>query len=211
MRVKKKDHLTVQKKAKIVGMADGGTATSQISHTYNIPRSTAQSVLEQNKAQDTDKQAKGSDRPMKTTNRDHQELKQLLETNRKTKLSDITDMMTTKISTRTARKRIRDLGYSNRVAVKKPFVNEIQAKKRLAFAREHLNWTVADWNQVIWSDESSFKIGKSSQPDLVWQTRSEKFRADCLQGTFKSGRTSTMVWGVFFSTTKLPLVFLPPK
>jgi hypothetical protein len=73
------------------------------------------------------------------------------------------------------------------VAVKKPFVNKIQAQKRLAFACKHLNWTVADCNQVIWSDELSFEIGKSSQPDLVWQTRSEKFSADCLQATFKSG------------------------
>jgi hypothetical protein len=105
---------------------------------------------------------------MKTTDCNHQELKQLLETNRKTKLSDITNMMTTKISTRTAQKRICNLGYSNRVAVKKPFVNKIQAKKRLAFARKHLNWTVADWNQVIWSNKLLFEIGKLSQPDLVW-------------------------------------------
>jgi transposase len=133
MRVKKKNHLTVQQKAKIVGMADGGTTTSQISHTYNIPRSTVQSVLEQNKARNTVERAKGSGCPMKTTDHNHQELKQLLETNRKTKLSNITDMMTTKILTQTAQKRIRNLGYSNRVAVKKPFVNKIQAKKTTCF------------------------------------------------------------------------------
>jgi DNA invertase Pin-like site-specific DNA recombinase len=50
MRVEKKKHLTVQQKAKIVGMADGGKTTSQIAFNYNIPRSTVQSVLEQNKS-----------------------------------------------------------------------------------------------------------------------------------------------------------------
>ena len=38
-------------------------------------------------------------------------------------------MIKADISTRTLRKRIRDLGYNARVAVKKPFVNEIQRKK----------------------------------------------------------------------------------
>jgi predicted transcriptional regulator len=192
-------------------MANGGKTTSQIAHTYNIPRSTVQSVLKQNKSQNTVERAKGSGRPMKTTNRNHQELKQLLETNRKTKLSNITDMMTTKISAQTALKKICDMGYGNHVAVKKPFVNKIQAKKQLAFACKHLNWTVAHWGKVIWSNKSSFEIGKLSEPDLVWQTRSQKYNPDCLQATFKSGRTSTMVWGAFFSTTKLLLVFLPPK
>jgi hypothetical protein len=197
-------------------MANGGKTTSQISCTqisctYNIPRSTVQSVLEQNKSQNTFERAKGSGHPMKTTDRNHQELKQLLETNRKTKLSSITNMMTTKILAQTAQKRIRDTGYGNCVAVKKPFVNEIQAKKRLAFACEHLNWTVADWSKVIWSNKSSFEIGKLPKPNLFWKTRSQKYNTDCLQATFKSGRTSTMVWGAFFSTTKLPLVFFPPK
>jgi hypothetical protein len=148
---------------------------------------------------------------MKTTNRNHQELKQLLETNRKTTLSNITNMMTTTILAQTAQKQICDMGYRNRVAVKKPFVKKIQAKKQLTFACKHLNWTVANWGKVIWSNKSSFKIGKSSKPDLFWQTRSQKYNPDCLQPTFKSGRTSTMVWGAFFSTTKLLLVFLSPK
>jgi len=29
-------------------------------------------------------------------------------------------------------------------------------KKRLQFARAHLNWTVEDWKNVAWSDEFRF-------------------------------------------------------
>ena len=34
---------------------------------------------------------------------------------------------------------------------------------------------------------------------------------DCLTPTFKSGRTSIMVWGAFTSTYKLPLIAMPPN
>jgi hypothetical protein len=95
------------------------------------------------------------------------------------------------------------------VAVEKPNVNNFQKEKQIKFAQEHLNWTIADWKQVIWLDESLFKIGKNSQVVRVWRTKEQKYDIDCLEPTFKSGRTSTMVWGAFFGKTKAPLVSIP--
>jgi hypothetical protein len=44
----------------------------------------------------------------------------------------------------------------------------------------------------------------------VWRTcKEQKYNINCLEPTFKSGHTSTMVWGAFFGTTKAPLVFIP--
>jgi len=34
-------------------------------------------------------------------------------------------------------------------------------KKRLQFARAHQNWTVEDWTNVAWSDESGFQMVES--------------------------------------------------
>jgi transposase len=59
--------------------------------------------------------------------------------------------------------------------------------------------------------ESLFEIGKNLQVVRVWRTKEQKYNLDCLELTFKSGRTSTMVWGAFFGTTKAPLVLIPPK
>jgi hypothetical protein len=33
-------------------------------------------------------------------------------------------------------------------------------------------------------------------------------KIDCLKPTIKSGQSSTSIWGAFFGTTKIPIVFL---
>ncbi|KAI7936884.1 hypothetical protein MJO28_015783, partial [Puccinia striiformis f. sp. tritici] len=33
-------------------------------------------------------------------------------------------------------------------------------------------------------------------------------KPECLEPTFKSGRSSTSIWGAFFGGTKIPIVFL---
>jgi transposase len=67
---------------------------------------------------------------------------------------------------------------------------------------------VADWQKIIWSDESSFEVGKLSEKIRVWRKPTEKYCNECLVPTFKSGRTSVMIWGAFVNTTKLNLVFM---
>lgn len=45
----------------------------------------------------------------------------------------------------------------------------------------------------------------------VWRRTDERFNPDCLAPTFKSGRSSVMVWGAFVDSTTLPLVVMPPR
>jgi len=67
-----------------------------------------------------------------------------------------------------------------------------------------------DWRAVLWTDESSFEIGKPSRQIKVWRGKKAKFDPKNLVPTFKSGRVSTMVWGSFFSNKKGPLIVVPP-
>jgi len=39
-----------------------------------------------------------------------------------------------------------------------PLICTTNMKKRLLFARAHQNWTVEDWKNVAWSDESRFLL-----------------------------------------------------
>ena len=47
---------------------------------------------------------------------------------------------------------------------------------------------------MIWTDESSFENGKDSAKVMVWRLPFEKYFEECLAPSFKSGRTSLMVW-----------------
>ena len=42
-------------------------------------------------------------------------------------------------------------------ALKKPFLNLCHRRKRLQWAKEHQNWSIDDWNRVLWSDETIFQ------------------------------------------------------
>lgn len=44
--------------------------------------------------------------------------------------------------------------YNTRRPHQVPLISTTNRKKRLQFAQAHLNWTVEDWKNVAWSDES---------------------------------------------------------
>ncbi|GFV04904.1 transposable element Tcb1 transposase [Trichonephila clavipes] len=95
-----------------------------------------------------------------------------------------------------------------RVAIPKPLVLGRNASKRLQWCRDHLNWAQLQWEQVIWSDESSFTLFQTTGRVFVWQTPTEAFHVDCLVPTVKHGGGSVMVWAAISSRGSGPLVVL---
>jgi hypothetical protein len=53
--------------------------------------------------------------------------------------------------------------------------------------------TVEDWKHIIWTDESTFEIGKNTQQIRVWCNLSERYDTACITPSFKSGRLSVMI------------------
>jgi len=53
---------------------------------------------------------------------------------------------------------LRWMGYNSRRPHWVPLISTSNRKKRLQFARAHQNWTVEDWKNVAWSDESRFLL-----------------------------------------------------
>ncbi len=43
-------------------------------------------------------------------------------------------------------------------AKRKPYVNMVQKRRRVLWAKAHLKWTVLKWKSVLWSDESKCEI-----------------------------------------------------
>ena len=55
---------------------------------------------------------------------------------------------------------------------------------------------MADWNKVIWSDESKFDLFGSDGRYYMRRRVGEEYLAECVQQTVKFGLV--MVWGVYF-------------
>ena len=99
-------------------------------------------------------------------------------------------------SSRTVRRRLDDAGLYGRVARKKPLLTDRHKLIRLNWAKEHKNWSVHDWNMVIWSDESKFNLFGSDGRVYIRRRIREDFHPDCIQQTVKFGGGNVMMWGV---------------
>jgi transposase len=71
----------------------------------------------------------------------------------------------------------------------------VHIARRLAFAKKYQSWTLEQWRNVLWTDESSFEKGKASRRIHAWRTKDEANNLACCTSTFRSGRFSVMVWG----------------
>ncbi|KAG2203550.1 hypothetical protein INT46_000846, partial [Mucor plumbeus] len=55
----------------------------------------------------------------------------------------------------------------------KPKMNEEHKKNRLEWAHLHKNWSSEQWRQVIWSDESRFRVSGNDGTPLVLRKEGE--------------------------------------
>ncbi len=72
-----------------------------------------------------------------------------------------------KASRSTTHRRVKEFVYSCRIPLVKPLLNHRQRQRRLTWAKEKKNWTVAQWSKVLFSDESKFCISFGNQGPRV--------------------------------------------
>ncbi len=99
-----------------------------------------------------------------------------------------------KASRATTQWRVKEFGYSCH-------------HRRLTWAKEKKNWTVAQWSKVLFSDESKFCISFGNQGPRVWRKGGEAHSPSCLKSSVKFPQ-SVMIWGAMSSAGVGPLCFL---
>ncbi len=78
-------------------------------------------------------------------------------------------------------------------------------KRRLQIAQDHQNWTIEDWKNVVWSDESRFLLRHSDDRVRIWHKEHESMNPSSFVSTVHAGG-GLMVWGIFSWHTLGPLV-----
>ncbi len=132
-----------------------------------------------------------------TTNRENRSLMRIVKQNRFKNLGELHKEWTeagVKESRATTHRRINEFGYSCH-------------QRRLTWAKEKKNWTVAQWFNVLFSDESKFCISFGNQGPRVWRKAGEALSPSCLKSSVKFSQ-SVMIWGAMSSAGFGPLCFL---
>ncbi len=62
------------------------------------------------------------------------------------------------ISEHTTHRTLKQMGSSSRRPHRVPLLSDKNRTRRIQFTQDHINWTIADWKYVAWSDESRFLL-----------------------------------------------------
>ncbi|GFV26223.1 transposable element Tcb2 transposase [Trichonephila clavipes] len=112
------------------------------------------------------------------------------------------------VSSRTIRKRLAEGHSGSRRPLRVLPLTPTHRRLRLVWCDARGNWTAAEWNQVVLSEEFRFNLVSDSNRVHVWRPRGE-----CLNPAFDLQRHNTptagvMVWGVIAYNTRSPLVLI---
>jgi len=101
------------------------------------------------------------------------------------------------ISERTTCRTLEQMGYSSSRSHRVLLLSAKNRKWRLQFAQAHQNWTIEDWKNVAWSDESRFLLQHSDGRVRIWHKEHENMDPSCLVSTVQAAGGGVMVWGIF--------------
>ncbi len=141
--------------------------------------------------------------------RDQRRMGRLVRDDRKATVTQITTrynhVMQNTISEHTTCRTLKQIGYSRGRPHQVPLLSAKNRKQRLQFAQAHQNWTIEDWKNVAWPDESRFLLRHSDGRVRIWRKEHEIMDPSCLVSTVQAGG-GVMVWGIFSCQTLGPLV-----
>lgn len=212
----KRKETTESQRAQVITLREEGYSYVKIAERTGVKRSTCFDIVKRDKERREPgnptpytASAPRSGRPEKLNRRERRHLIYLTKRSRRISLGILCRSITVRVSMKTARKYLKDAGLQRRRAKRKPWLTKLQKFKRLMWCKERRNWTIKDWRDIIWTDESRFEVGHVAGVVWVWRNIGEQDKARCLQPTFKSGRTSVMIWGCMMYGQKGPIVILP--
>ena len=81
---------------------------------------------------------------------------------------------------------------------------------KLHFSRKHQNWHIAEWANVLFSDESRFTVSHNDGRMRVWRRQGERFAACNVVQVDGFGGGSVMVWAGICLGSRTDLYILPP-
>ncbi len=183
----------------IFGMFRAGASKAQVAEHFGLGETAVKRLRRRFLQGDDPERRVGSGRKRKTTDRLDRRITKIARSEASPSLAAIQrelkgDDVT--LSKRTIQRRLHETGNRRCVCAKKPWLSDANRIKRLKFAREHGDWTAAQWKKVIWSDESKF-IFRYSGTKMVWRRVDEKHSQRCTTATVKGAQKSVMAWGAF--------------
>lgn len=204
--------LTTTDVAKIVALIEEGHNKSYVARTLGFPRATVQDAWNRYLGTGNFTRRQGSGRKRKTTAADDRFLVvRSLRDRRATSVTlknELRMIRGVNISDKTVRRRLNEAELRSRRPAKKLRLLRHHRRERLRFAREHLNWTVEQWSNVLFTDESRVCLRSPDGRERVYRRPNERFAECTITELISYHGGSVMVWAGISTDARTELIFV---
>ena len=193
----KSSEISLDTRHAIIKQFQAGNSQKKISRDLSISRTTIQSIIYKFQQTNSVENKGHRGRKSKWTNRDTNLLLRLVKSKRKLSFKNLCKEFNNnkelKYSQTTIRRHLRQLGFKRRVLKKNKLIRTVNRQKRMKFCKEKINWSIEQWKNVIFSDETMVVVG-NDQKLYVWQKSDEKYAPHLICHESKK-RIAVMFWG----------------
>ncbi len=199
--------LTSFDRGQILGEIKRGASQRQVAESLGCSRGAVRYTMKVLGERVNGATASRSGRPRKTTKEQDKALCDRLRSEPSILLHVLHQTMLPTVSFNTMQARLREEGLKMWKKKSRPFLNHQRAAQRLAWAKEHEHWTVAQWKRVLWSDECCVEKSAGQRSEWVYRASKDKWKPFAIQPTLRSSRASVQVWAAFSGRGRSRLVF----
>ncbi|GBN58707.1 Transposable element Tcb1 transposase [Araneus ventricosus] len=110
-----------------------------------------------------------------------------------------------RVSRFTVSRRLHERGpFARRPAVRVPLTS-VNRRVRLAWCRDHRDWSTDQWATVLFTDESRFSLTTGSRRTFIWRGPGTRYLPSNIREIDHHGSGSLMVWSGIMLAGRTPL------
>jgi transposase len=186
--------ISKSKRDSIISLLQNNVSIRDIAISQKVSKSTVHRI-----SKDVERPKQKGRRPRKLSERDIDYCVTQITTGRARTATELAKILKVQynisVSQQTVARALKEKGLKAKEKIPKPLLRKKNIKDRLSFAKAHQHWTVADWRQVIYSDET--KINRFSSDGRKWSWGRDQSTLNQLnvKQTVKHGGGNVKLWG----------------
>ena len=169
-----------------------GQSATSLSRELDIPRKTVIRTLELNPQRINGETRARSGRPRISSSTDVRNILRLVRATPRITYAKIREALLKTFSDDTIGRILKEHGIANWRAKRRPLLKADVVKKRLKWAKEHVDWTSEQWEACIWSDECSLERASGGRRVWVFRTPKQKWDKEMIE-PYKKGKDITIM------------------